>query len=200
MTVLQAGPGRLERRKARTRAAIIEAASGLFHERGYEETSIQNIAERADTGVGTLYGYFPSKEDILREVLVAARDEALQEYFSAIDEQTPAIDRVCRAIDTTSSYLRDHRAILVAVFQISTRNRLVDEAQADWLYRAFHELVLLGLERGEFRQVPSDAATRLLITMVTTACLGIGAWKGREDDPALVGELHTLARALLLKA
>ena len=86
------------------------------------------------------------------------------------------------------------------MFQISTRNRLVDEAQADWLYRAFHELVLLGLERGEFRQIPSDAATRLLITMVTTACLGIGAWKGREDDPALVGELHTLARALLLKA
>ena len=49
MTTVAPAPGRLERRKARTRAAIISAASKLFHERGYEDTSIQQIAELADT-------------------------------------------------------------------------------------------------------------------------------------------------------
>ena len=82
------GPGRLERRKARTRAAIISSASKLFHDRGFEETSIQHIAELADTGVGTLYGYFESKDDILREVLQTERDEALEQYFASIDERT----------------------------------------------------------------------------------------------------------------
>ncbi len=77
MTEALVAPGRLERRKARTRAAIIDAATALFHERGFEETSIQQIAERADTGVGTLYGYFGSKDQILREVLHLARNEAL---------------------------------------------------------------------------------------------------------------------------
>ncbi|MEO9254346.1 MAG: helix-turn-helix domain-containing protein, partial [Tepidiformaceae bacterium] len=83
-TTQTAQPGRLERRKARTRAAILTAASRLFHERGYEDTSIQQVAERADTGVGTLYGYFASKEDILRAVLDDQRDEAIARYQSSI--------------------------------------------------------------------------------------------------------------------
>src|SRR4026209_1050501 len=83
-TVMGASPGGLGRRKARTRAAMVSAASSLFHERGYEETSIQHIAELADTGVGTLYGYFESKDEILREVLQTERDEALEAYFAGI--------------------------------------------------------------------------------------------------------------------
>ena len=81
---------RLERRKARTRATILEAAGALFRDNGYEETSIQQIAERADTGVGTLYGYFASKEEMLHEVLRQHSDEAIERYQASVDESTPA--------------------------------------------------------------------------------------------------------------
>ena len=107
-------PGRLERRKARTRASIITAASKLFHERGYEETSIQHIAELADTGVGTLYGYFSSKDEILREVLQTERDEALDRYFASIDRTTPYMERACMAVLALAAYLRNNRTILTA--------------------------------------------------------------------------------------
>jgi AcrR family transcriptional regulator len=190
-------PGRLERRKARTRAAIVTAASRLFHEKGYEETSIQQIAELADAGVGTLYGYFTSKEEILKEVLHQARDEALEDYLAGIDAQTPAIERICRALESMAGYLRTNRTILLAMFQVATRNKAIDEEQAQWLYDGFSEMLRLGMESGEFRALPLDSTIRMLISTYMMAFVGLGLWQGREDDPDLVAELDALVRALL---
>lgn len=190
-------PGRLERRKARTRAAIINAASKLFHEKGYEETSIQQIAELADAGVGTLYGYFTSKEEILKEVLHQARDEALEDYLAGIDAQTPAIERVCKALESMAGYLRTNRTILLAMFQVATRNKAIDEEQAEWLYVAFADMLRFGMDSGEFRALPLDSTIRMLISTYMMAFVGLGLWQGREDDPDLVAELDALVRALL---
>jgi AcrR family transcriptional regulator len=200
MTEALAAPGRLERRKARTRAAIIDAATALFHERGFEETSIQQIAERADTGVGTLYGYFGSKDQILREVLHFARDEALERYMAAIDETTPWIDRLCTALGVLVDYFRENRTMLTAAFHVATREApQIDGREAVWLYNAYLSLLEDGIAAGEFRQVPADATVRLLINAYTTAALGIGTWAGRGDDPKLMAELDELVRGLVLK-
>jgi len=199
MTMLASAPGRLERRKAKTRAAIIAAASKLFHERGYEETSIQHIAELADTGVGTLYGYFASKDDILREVLQTERDEALERYFASIDEHTSYTDRACRAVEALANYLKNNRTILVAAFQVGARSHQVDEAQAEWLHQGFREMLVEGIAAGEFRDLPVDATVRMLVGTTMLAMLGIGNWAGRESDPNTPAELVALTRAVLAR-
>jgi len=51
-----------ERRKRRTRAALIEAGRELFGSRGFEATTLEQIAERAGVHVQTLYRHFPNKE------------------------------------------------------------------------------------------------------------------------------------------
>lgn len=48
-------PSRHMRRKARTRARITEAANLLFTEKGYLETSVEDISETADVAVRTIY-------------------------------------------------------------------------------------------------------------------------------------------------
>jgi AcrR family transcriptional regulator len=58
-------PGRRERRKQRTRQAIQDAALVLFAERGYRETTIAAIAERADVAPRTVTVHFPTKEELL---------------------------------------------------------------------------------------------------------------------------------------
>ena len=56
---------RRERRKLRTRQAIQDAAFELFTERGYRETTIAAIAERADVASRTVTVHFPTKEELL---------------------------------------------------------------------------------------------------------------------------------------
>lgn len=56
---------RRERKKEETRANIIDCAIDLFKEKGFQETSMEEIAESADVSKGTLYNYFQDKGSIL---------------------------------------------------------------------------------------------------------------------------------------
>jgi AcrR family transcriptional regulator len=61
--------GRVERRKARTRAALLAAARALFASRGMEQTTIAEIAAHADVATGSFYNYFAGKEQLLESLL-----------------------------------------------------------------------------------------------------------------------------------
>jgi AcrR family transcriptional regulator len=79
------GQGLRERKKERTRQALITAALELFEERGYDETTIAGIAAGADVSTRTFFSYFPSKE----EILFADPEERLALAFEVIDGRRP---------------------------------------------------------------------------------------------------------------
>lgn len=83
--------GLRERKKQRTREAIVEAALRLFDERGFEHTTIADIAEAADIAPRTFFGYFPSKEDVVFADFPADFD-AFAERLHGRDEDQTAID------------------------------------------------------------------------------------------------------------
>jgi AcrR family transcriptional regulator len=57
--------GRSWRESSRTRRALSDAAARLFAERGYEETTIADLAAAVDISPRTFFSYFPAKEDVL---------------------------------------------------------------------------------------------------------------------------------------
>jgi AcrR family transcriptional regulator len=75
--------GLRERKKLRTRRAIAGAALRLFDERGYEETTISDIAAAADVSPRTFFSYFPSKDD----VVFAEMDERLADVRAGLAER-----------------------------------------------------------------------------------------------------------------
>jgi AcrR family transcriptional regulator len=68
--------GLREVKVARTRAQIVDVALDLFIEQGYEMTTMEEIAARAEVGSSTLYRYFPSKDLLVLDPLVRAMDLA----------------------------------------------------------------------------------------------------------------------------
>lgn len=75
------GPNRLDRRKARTRAALVAAAQRLLAEQGRADVSIQEITEAADVGFGSFYNHFTSKD----ELFDAAVALSLEEHGALLD-------------------------------------------------------------------------------------------------------------------
>jgi AcrR family transcriptional regulator len=74
-----------ERKRTRTREALIEAAAELFERRGYDGTTIADIAAAADISTRTFFSYFASKED----VLFPDGDARVLAALTAIDERRP---------------------------------------------------------------------------------------------------------------
>lgn len=69
--------------KAATREKVLSAARDLFHEIGYDETTIRAIADRAGVSVGSVFTTFSSKADVLSQVM-ADRVEPLQEELARV--------------------------------------------------------------------------------------------------------------------
>lgn len=61
--------------RARRREDILLAARALFAEDGFRRATVEQIAQRAQIGKGTVYLYFPTKEDILADLVLQALDE-----------------------------------------------------------------------------------------------------------------------------
>jgi AcrR family transcriptional regulator len=75
--------GRRERTKAANRAAILDAARGVFAEHGYEGASVRDIIRRTDLASGTFYNYFPDKDAIFVALIEEDGDEARRRVRSA---------------------------------------------------------------------------------------------------------------------
>src|SRR5438067_13828071 len=86
--------GLRERKKQRTRQAIAETAFRLFDERGFEEVTVAEVARAADISEGTVFNYFPTKEDLFyrqMESFEAAPVDAVRERPAG--ESVPAAFR-----------------------------------------------------------------------------------------------------------
>ena len=85
---------RVERRQLRNRKALLSAARKLIHEKGVDTATMQEITEIADVGVGTMYNYFKSKDDLIRQIVRDDMDHLVEWTLKPID---PSFDPVRQA-------------------------------------------------------------------------------------------------------
>ncbi len=98
--------GRRERRKVRVRRGLMDAALALFGEHGLWTTRIEDITERADVAKGVFYNHFPSKDDLVAELL--------DEVFGAIEDAWPPLDVGADPMERIRELARAHLAYLQA--------------------------------------------------------------------------------------
>jgi AcrR family transcriptional regulator len=118
MPLASKSPGRRERNKQEKLDRITAAASELFAERGVDEVTTQEIADKADIGAGTLFLYAKSKGELLLLVQNSTYADALAQGRSAAEGITDTLDAVTaivrpivecnrKQVDNGRTYLRE---------------------------------------------------------------------------------------------
>ena len=160
-------PGLRERKKQRTRDAIVRSAMALFNERGYDATTIADIAEAADIAPRTFFAYFPSKEAV-----VFHEFDDVHERFAARLRERPTSETV---FDALRAWVADWLATGDALMDTDrSRRHLVDSTPAlqacDRANLAqFEELIAEGVaaDLGE----PVDSLRTRLVSAAAVAAL-----------------------------
>lgn len=90
--MVEALHSRRDKKRVERHHQILDAASSLFKLRGYEQTSIDDIAREADIARGTVFYNFESKEDIVFALRFRSVDEAKERALALLSERTPAVE------------------------------------------------------------------------------------------------------------
>src|ERR1700756_4714577 len=95
-------PRKSEPKSARTRARILDAAAHVLSIKGYAGTRLSDVAEYAELQAPAIYYYFPSREDLIEEVMyagIADMRRHLQAALDALPPETSPIDKILAAIE-----------------------------------------------------------------------------------------------------
>jgi AcrR family transcriptional regulator len=138
--------GLRERKKRETRRALAQAGLELFVRRGYEATTLAEIAEAAGVSTRTIFAYFPSKEDILFSSLQAARDAlaqalaerpggqdafaTLREFVLSSEHEKTELDLKLEQVIAGDETLRSHKRARIAQLQEVLAAAIADDLGA----------------------------------------------------------------------
>jgi AcrR family transcriptional regulator len=184
-------PDRRERRSAEIRERLFRAAFNLFAQKGFAETTVEDITNAADVGKGTFFNYFPSKEHIL----VAFSDMQIAKVQVAIDNVRQGHEPIREFLRNLSVRMTEEpakspdviRAILQAYLSSSSVRSLMKEKnqRAEGLLT---ELVHIAQERGEFR---CDYPPLQLAQVVRQTILGTWLMWSVWGDASLPDRINT---------
>jgi AcrR family transcriptional regulator len=163
--------GLRERKKEKTRQALASAAMRLFAERGYEATTVADIAAAADVSTRTFFAYFPSKEDV---------------FFAGTQER---LDLVRQAFAAQAAALPPLAAMR------ATLDQIIETASGDLFAPDRNTRLRLLMERPELRARGTQllfSAHQALSEGIRAAVPGLGGYGAVAAAGAAIGALVSI--------
>lgn len=167
-------------RKAQaTRQRQLDAAEALFGEKGYYETSIADITQRANVALGTFYVYFPSKLAIFRELVEHLNHRLRKELHDATRGLTnrAAAERV--GLEAFFRFVERHRNL----YRIVQQAELVDPKLYKWYYREFakgyRRELLRAMKTGELQKTDAESLAYCLMGVAHFLGMRWVLWDGK---------------------
>lgn len=162
--------------QAKRRHEIFHQVVNVFLKKGFQETSMREIAEAAGLGKSTLYDYFKTKDEILVYFFEDQLGD-LAEEAQKIAVQNSAADKRLRQI--TEKYIENLQAnknLFMKLSLESQRLKLESQKQIQEKRHAYQDLIRTlideGIREGVFRKVNSLLAARLLISAMAPVIFG----------------------------
>lgn len=146
-----------------TRTRILDTALALFRERGFDQTTMRDVASEAGVATGAAYYYFRSKEELVMAFYLRTAEMEREEFAAALASTKDLRKRIRALIDIKLRQFEDHRSLLTALLKagVDPRDALspfgeqtapVREQSLAWFARAVE---------GSDLKVPKDLAPHL---------------------------------------
>ncbi len=154
-------------------AAIVEAAVDLFHEHGYEATSVQQVVERARVTKGAFYHHFAAKEDLLLLIHATFIDRQLDVLRAAVSRGRPAkelLALVTEEILVGAGADRRYQTIFFEHRRFLSGDRFTAvQKKREEFEQLVVDIIESGIADGSFRRVPSAR-------VLAFGLIGMSAW------------------------
>ena len=191
---------RWRRRSEARPGEILDAALDLFAEKGFAGTRMEEIARRAGVTKGTVYLYYPGKEDIFRAVVQESVIPSLQQAERLVAEHTGDSASLMRGLllNWWERYGSLRMAGMAKLLMAEAGNfpelsHHYAEAVILRARRLFVSVLQRGMDAGEFRPLPALETARLAIAPLAHAAAYARSLAAFDPDPVDLGrylELH----------
>ncbi len=191
--------GTLEEHKVLIRRRLLDAATTLFSDIGYEATTFADLAAEAGVGRTTIYEYFTDKEDLLASLVEEELPITISQMLDRLPEEGLRVERLALlaramvefvATDPTLGLLL-HRE--VPRLSLDAKQR-VAQAHLDLIHE-FISLLRGGVAAGELRSLPLDVMGRIVQDIIMS---GAQVLIDADDPRARMEEVTTSVVSVLL--
>jgi AcrR family transcriptional regulator len=191
---------RWRRRKDARPAEILEAALAFFKERGFAATRLEDVAARAGVTKGTIYLYYPSKEELFKAVVRGELVPNIERLEAMLSEPGPAAALLKRLFTTWAREFVPSPASILPKLVLAEAGNFPELARF-YLETAVHRGLRLiasilrrGIEQGEFRPVDVDHVVYCIIGPLLLTVLLKHSLAPHDDRPL---DIEAICRAHL---
>ncbi|WP_219640420.1 TetR/AcrR family transcriptional regulator [Cohnella sp. CFH 77786] len=176
-----------EEKKAQTRQRIAESAVELFELQGYEATTVQQIADRAEVAKGTFFNYYNSKEDLMLDL---QSKMIMKEIESIAGKPGPVIPRLQVMLHEFARNYPMNRPVTRAVLQsVYGSEKLRDfhcECCEEFI-AALTPTLEIAQQKGEIR---SDIPAKTISQLAVQTYFGVlMSWAIEQGEPELADQM-----------
>ncbi len=170
---------RKDREKFQRRRDIIAAAKEIFIARGYQATTMDEIAEKAEYSKGTIYLYFQSKDELYLSLLEEGTKILADKIYSGIEDMTTSGEKLYKISDAYYEFYIEYPLYYQILFFLHHEEFEANSVSPELHEKCFNssvhllkeleQIIMEGVQSGEFKEIDTWKTTFL----VWSSALGI---------------------------
>jgi TetR/AcrR family transcriptional regulator len=184
------------------RNQLLDAAEEVFGAKGFHATTLKEVADLAEFSVGSVYSFFPSKDDLFLQIFLRRGAELLPRMEAIVESDAPPLDQLHQLVDLEVGFFREHRHFARLYLRSAPSTALPPTPVYEGFKANFARAMELqarvfrrGQERGELRTGDPYVLARMLSGIVATFQLldpATGSDDARPGGGMALEELHEI--------
>ena len=179
------------------RLEILKAAVDLFSKRGFEKTTVDEIAAHANVGKGTIYLYFANKEKIFVAIIESGIQEILRRMNEIFSESTNFRQQLGELLKEHLQFAENHRDFYQVLINERLNMKWVgDKESQDRLIELHHKLnqqltkfMQIGIDQGQIRNGDPSIFAYIFTGIISQFCFH---WLTEKENESLVEQVPVI--------